>query len=84
MNSRHRKTLAAIFAKPTSATIPFSDVEALILALGGEVKEGAGSRVSLRLGTAVKHAHRPHPGRAAKKYQIEEIREWLTDLEILP
>jgi hypothetical protein len=79
MNSRHQKTLAAIFAKPTRATIPFSDVEALILALGGEVKEGAGSRVALRIGAAVKHAHRPHPGRMAKKYQIEEIREWLTD-----
>lgn len=45
MNSRHRKTLAAIMTKPAKSSIVFADIEALIKALGGEVREGAGSRV---------------------------------------
>jgi len=49
----------------------------LVLALGGEVHEGEGSHVSLHLNGGVKHAHRPHPGKEAKRYQIKEIGEWL-------
>jgi hypothetical protein len=84
MNAKHRKTLESIFARPTSGTVKFADIESLILGLGGEVREGAGSRVAMQLGTSVKHAHRPHPGKEAKKYQIEEIRDWLTLLGIMP
>jgi len=40
MKAKHRKTLAAIFAKPTMANIKFSDIESLIKALGGEIREG--------------------------------------------
>lgn len=43
MNAKHRKTLRAIFAKPTSPAIVFSDIEALIVALGGEAVEREGS-----------------------------------------
>ncbi len=77
MKAKHRKTLADLFSKPTMAGIRFSDIEGLIVALGGEVREGSGSRVVLCLGDAVKHAHRPHPGKEARKYQVEEIRAWL-------
>jgi predicted metal-dependent peptidase len=79
MNAKHRKTLEAIFARPTSGSVKFSEIEALVLGLGGEVREGFGSRVVLQLGAVVKHAHRPHPGKDAKKYQVEEIRAWLAD-----
>jgi len=78
MNSKHTKTLKAIFAKPVASHIKFSDIEALVIALGGEVREGDGSRVALLLGSSVKHAHRPHPGKEAKQYQVREIKEWLT------
>lgn len=84
MKAKHSRTLRAIFGKPTSANIVFTDIEALVIALGGEVKEGEGSRVSLRMGAAVKHAHRPHPGKEAKKYQIEEILVWLKAQGIEP
>jgi hypothetical protein len=53
MNSRHRKTLSAIFIRPTSASIVFSDIEALVKALGGSVVEREGSRVRIELN----HAH---------------------------
>jgi len=84
MRARHRKTLAAIFSKPTKANIKFSDIESLVKALGGEVREGAGSRVVLELFGAREYAHRPHPGKEAKRYIVEKIRKWLTDLEVTP
>jgi len=49
MNTKHRKTLVAIFARPTSASIVFADIEALVKALGGSVSEREGSRVRIEL-----------------------------------
>ena len=77
MKSRHRKTLQAIFRKATSGTIVFSDIEALIISLGGKVMEREGSRVKITLKDEQWRCHRPHPGKEAKKYQVEEAREIL-------
>ena len=77
MNSRHLKTLAAILARPTSASIVFADIEALIKALGGSVSEREGSRVRIELNGEQWRCHRPHPGKEAKRYQVEEARELL-------
>lgn len=84
MKTKHRKTLAAIFAKPTKANIKFSDIESLVKALGGEVREGDGSRVALELFGKREYAHRPHPGKETKKYMVEKIREWLISMEVTP
>jgi HicA toxin of bacterial toxin-antitoxin, len=84
MKARHRKTLEAIYAKPTRSAIVFSEIEALIVALGGEVREGEGSRVAFELKAKRKYLHRPHPGKEAKKYQVEELRDWFLQLEIKP
>lgn len=64
--------------------ILFSDIEALFEALGGAVEEGRGWRVRLVLAEARLHMHRPHPGKDAKKYQVEEVRQWLTERDIKP
>jgi hypothetical protein len=77
VKNRHRKTLEAIFRTPTSAAVVFSDIEALVLHLGGQVLEREGSRVKLVLGDVQWRCHRPHPGKEAKKYQVEEAREFL-------
>jgi len=84
MNARHRKTLRAIFSRPTPGSVKFADIEALVLALGGQVREGAGSRVATQINDSVIHAHRPHPGKEAKKYQIEQTRVWLSEQGIKP
>jgi hypothetical protein len=84
MKTKHRRTLKAIFAMPTRAGIVFSDIEALVTALSGEVREGEGSRVVFELKGNRKYLHRPHPGKEAKKYQVEELREWFRDLEVIP
>lgn len=84
MNVKHRRTLKALFAVPTRRNVRFSDIAALIVALGGEVREGAGSRVVFELHERRAYLHRPHPGHEAKRYQVEEVREFLRALEIQP
>jgi hypothetical protein len=84
MNSKHRKTLEAIFKKPTTGGVVFAEAEALVKSLGGEVREGAGSRVAFELMEGRRYFHRPHPGKEAKKYQVEELRQWLTELGVKP
>ena len=75
MNSKQRKTLAAVFTRPTSASIRFGDIEALIKALGGSVSEREGSRVKIELKGEQWRCHRPQPGKEAKRYQVEDARE---------
>lgn len=62
----------------------FADIEALVIALGGDVREGAGSRVVFELKGSRQYLHRPHPGKEAKRYQVEELRQWLETLEVTP
>ena len=45
MNSKHHKTLALIFAKPTPAALEWVRIEALFIAAGAQTIEGDGSRV---------------------------------------
>jgi HicA toxin of bacterial toxin-antitoxin, len=84
MNVKQRRTFTALFAIPTRAKVRFADIAALIVALGGEIREGAGSRVAFELKGKRVYLHRPHPGREAKRYQVEEVREFLRSLEIQP
>jgi len=81
---KHRRILEAIFSTPTRGGIVFSDIEALIISLGGEVRQGEGSRVVFEIKGSRKYLHRPHPGKEAKKYQVEELREWFNNLEVRP
>ena len=84
VKAKHRRTLEAIFVVPTRGGIIFSDIEALVNARGGDVREGAGSRIVFELKGSRQYLHRPHPGKEARKYQIEELREWLKELEVAP
>jgi hypothetical protein len=84
MTAKQRRTLQAVFAVPTRANVRFSDVAVLIVALGGEVRESAGSRVVFESKGRRLYLHRPHPRHVAKRYQVEEVREFLRALEIRP
>lgn len=84
MRKSHQKTLQAIFRQPTSGTIVFADIQALIVALGGEVQEREGSRVRITLKGEQWRCHRPHPGKEARKYQVEEARELLERIGVKP
>lgn len=84
MNSKQKKTLSAIYAVPTAASIVFADIESLLKALGGAVKEREGSRIKVDLKGEQWRAHRPHPGKDAKRYQVEEVRELLSRIGVKP
>ena len=84
VNTKQRKVLAAIFLKPTMASIVFSDIELLMKALGGMVLERAGSRVSVQLMGEEWRCHRPHPGKEAKRYQVEQARDLLDRVGVRP
>ena len=84
MNTKHRKTLKAIFDKPTSVSIVFSDIEALVVALGGGIVEREGSRIKISIQGEQWRCHRPHPGKEAKRYQVEEIRKLLHRIGVTP
>ncbi len=77
MNRKQQNIAEAVFSKPTKANIEFADLEKLTIGLGGELVEGSGSRVKFTLNGAVFFAHRPHPQKEAKKYQIDDFREFL-------
>ncbi len=84
MNKKHRKTLHAVFTTPTRANIKFADIESLLIALGGVVTEGTGSRISVTISGMTAFFHRPHPEKEAKKYQVEDAREFLHRIGIKP
>jgi len=84
MKAKHRKILLSIFTKPTLAGIIFDDLASLVTALGGQVREGEGSRVAFEINGKNLYLHRPHPGKEAKRYQVEELRALLTSEGIRP
>lgn len=84
MNSRHRKTLAVVFADPVSGTLEWADVESLLLAAGARLIEGRGSRVRFEKDGEVATHPRPHPAKEAKRYQVRDARDFLERIGIRP
>jgi hypothetical protein len=84
MNSRHRKTLDAVFADPVSATLEWAAIEGLLLAVGCRLIEGSGSRVRFERDGVIAIFHRPHPEKEAKRYQVRDARAFLLALGVAP
>ncbi len=84
MNSKHRKTLAAVFTNPVSGTIEWSAVERLLVAAGAQVIEGRGSQVRFVKDGEVETFHRPHPARQVKRYQVRAARAFLGRIGVTP
>ena len=84
MNAAQRRTLQAVFEKPTRADVRWSKIEGLVEALGAKVTEGRGSRVRFQLGERVATFHRPHPKRVTGKATLEDIRRFLENAGIEP
>ncbi len=84
MNTRQRKTLAALFADPISGNIEWRNIESLLIALGCQVIEGSGSRVTFMLNGQRVDFHRPHPGKEALRYRVKDVREFLRRAGVTP
>jgi hypothetical protein len=84
MNSRHRRTLEAVFADPVNGNLEWRRIEALLIALGAERIEGSGSAVTFFLNGRRADLHRPHPGKEALRYRVKAVRELLASAGIQP
>ncbi|WP_029919321.1 type II toxin-antitoxin system HicA family toxin [Nevskia soli] len=84
MKRKHAKTLATIFARPTSANIQWRDVEALFKSLGADIEEREGSRVAVILFGEVQVYHRPHPEPTTDKGVVASVRKWLESHGVIP
>lgn len=84
MNSKHRKTLAAVFEEPVSGTLEWAAVEKLLVAAGANVVEGSGSRVRFEKDGVIANFHRPHPAKEAKRYQVRDARKFLIQIGVQP
>jgi hypothetical protein len=77
MDSKHQKTLEAIFEKPERANILWRDIEALLVALGAEISDGSGSRRRVALNGVRAVFHRPHPRKETDKGAVKSVRRFL-------
>jgi hypothetical protein len=84
MNTKHRKTLEAIFDDPVRSGVLWADVEALLAAAGAEISEGRGSRVRISLNGVDAVFHRPHPQKETDKGALKSVRRFLKEAGIVP
>ena len=84
MHRKHQRTLELIFSRPVPGGLKWRDVEALLLALGGEVSEREGSRMGVKLFADRRLFHRPHPSPDTDKAAVESIRKWLVANGVKP
>ncbi len=84
MDNKHRKILDAVFEEPTRSNINWNDIEALFIALGGEVTQGRGSRVRVALKGVKAVFHRPHPEKDIDKGMVKSIRRFLLEAGVEP
>ena len=83
MNRKQQRTLNMIIEKPERSDIPWKDIERLIIALGGEIAEGRGSRVRIYLNGVRAVFHRPHPERVTDKGAVSSMRRFLKEAEVI-
>ncbi len=84
LSAKHRKTLEAVYERPERSDIAWRDIESLFVALGGELSEGAGSRVRVALGGVRAVFHRPHPERVTDKGAVKAVRRFLQTAGVEP
>jgi HicA toxin of bacterial toxin-antitoxin, len=84
MSSKHRRTLAAIFAEPLRANVQWSDIGAMLTHHGAEVTVGEGSRVRIALNGVRAVFHRPHPRKETDKGALGSLRRFLTEAGVSP
>ncbi len=84
MNSRHSKTLEAIFGNPVQGNMEWSRIEALLIAVGCTVVEGSGSSVTFEKDGKRAYFHRPHPGKEALRYRVTDARHFLESIGVKP
>ena len=84
MNAKQKKVLQLIFTRPTSNNIAWKDIENLMISLGAKIREGKGSAGVFIFNNKVFPFHKPHPQKEAKRYQVDDLRKFLSEMGIIP
>lgn len=84
LTRKHHRTLERIFQDPVLGTIRWAAIEALLLAVGATITEGAGSRIRVNFGPFLSVYHRPHPRPEAVKGAVRAVRHDLIRLGVQP
>jgi hypothetical protein len=79
LNSKQQRTLKQIFDDLPRSDLAWNEIENLFLALGGEVTEGSGSWVRVKLNGVFAVFHRPHPERVTDKGALKSVRKFLVN-----
>lgn len=82
LNNKQTRTLQLIFADPAPSDLPWRDIEQVILALGGEISDGKGSRRRVKLNGVFAVFHRPHPENVTDKGAVKSVRRFLENAGI--
>ena len=83
MKKKHRKTLEAMFKRPTQAGIPWIDIETLLINLGASISEGRDTRVQIELNGEDAVFHRPHPEKETDKGAVASMRRFLENTGVI-
>lgn len=84
MNSKHEKTLRAVFTIPVQSNVTWKDCEKLLVFLGAEISEGEGSRMRVVLKEVRAVFHRPHPRKEIDKGALVSLRKFLDNAGFSP
>jgi hypothetical protein len=79
--SKIEKLIARLLSCPKDFT--YSELKTLLIALGYDEMQGAGSRVCFAKDGHKIKLHKPHPGNLLKAYQLNLIIEALTEKGLL-
>ena len=83
LSTKNHKVLARIFKNPVVADLEWREVESLIMALGGNISEGNGSRKRVFLNGVRSVFHEPHPQKEIDKGAVKSLRRFLVNSGLL-
>jgi len=84
VQSKHHRTLQAIFENPVRSNIAWADIESMLKAYGAQISEGRGSRVRIALREMRAVFHRPHPHKETDRGAVKSMRRFLTMAGVAP
>ena len=69
---------------PTRSGIRWEDIESLLLALGAQLEERAGSKMAFELNDVPAVFHRPHPRPTTDKGTVKSMRVFFEKANVRP
>ncbi|NCN97048.1 MAG: type II toxin-antitoxin system HicA family toxin [Rhodoferax sp.] len=69
---------------PVNGNLEWSRIEGVLVALGCQVIEGSGSSVTFEKNGEKVFFHRPHPGKEALRYRVQQARAFLNHIGVKP